>query len=98
DDAASVRRGERLADLNPDHRSHLWVANAPMSVHELLERRAGNVLRDNITFSRVGARVVEDFENVLVSQLGNGLRFALESQLGRGLFGEMGMEDFDRDL
>ena len=48
--------------------------------------------------SRVEARVVEDLQDVLVAQLGDRLRLALEARLRLGLGREVLVEDLDRDL
>ena len=43
-------------------------------------------------------RVVEDLEDVLVAELGHGLRLAFEARLRLGLTGQVLVEDLDRHL
>ena len=65
---------------------------------KVLERAPVDELGDDVALGRVGSRVVEDLEDVLVAQLGDGVRLALQARARLFLPGEMRMQDLDRDL
>jgi hypothetical protein len=65
---------------------------------ELLQRLAVDELRDDVRARRLGARVVEDLQDVLVTQLRDGLRLALQARLRFVVGGQVLVQQLDRDL
>ena len=97
DDAELVRVLERARHLRRDHLRHLGKQER-LGGEEVLERPAVDELGDDVALRRVGTRVVEDLEDVLVAQLGHRVRLALQSRARLLLAGEVRMQDLDGDF
>ena len=97
DDAHAVRVDQRAAQLDGDQHGDLGVPDRVLS-QKLLQRLAVDEFRDQVGALRVGARVVEDLQDVVVPQLRHRLRLALEPRLGFGLGRQVAVQHLDRHL
>src|SRR5262249_41454133 len=80
-----------------DHFSHFGEVER-MIADELLEGGAVDELGDDVAVSRFRPRVVVDFQDVFVPELGDCVRLALEATARFRQRGEVGMEDLNRYL
>ena len=97
DDAELVRVLERARHLAGDHLRDLGERQRRVG-EEVLERAAVDELGDDVALGRVGPRVIENLEDVLVAQLGDGVRLALQPRARLCLAGEVRVQHLDRDL
>src|SRR5690606_853341 len=95
--AERVGVAERAADLHGDHRADLRVLDLVLG-DELLEGLAVDELGDDVALVGAGAGEVEDLEDVLVAQLGDRLRLALEPLARFLVIGQVAVQHLDRDL
>ena len=83
-------------DLQDDHRADLGERDRPVG-DELLERLAVDELGDDVALGVFLRRVVEDLEDVLVAELRDRLRLALEAIARLLIVGEVLVQDLHRD-
>ena len=96
DDAARMRRVERLADLLGDARGRRG-RQRPALAEDRGEVAAVDQLHDDERVARVHA-VVEDVDDVRMVQRGGGLRLLAEARHEGGVAAVLGAQHLDRDV